>query len=568
MPQTTISPSPGSETRPAEYKPSRTDDSMPYDAGHTEEYDDCFDRVWDDSKFRNNVIAAFSRIIEHRCPKDDVIYLGFQNRFQHLDRGERIIDDPSSRARLSYRSACKRYIRGVRAAEASLSDASPRSPTSEAASEGTSHTSTSEASSESLHSAPWDRESSTSRRLLETLIHIPKVPDLIIHGSDLDRTPGSRRRYRYVCFVDISPGDVPLSDSKRHVTFFLQALKYAVFARDMQGSCHTLQVVGMAFRRIVCDRATNDVYVDVGRTTMTTNNNNNNNNNGQEDLEVVDMSLSELTYYGFVDGAIPISPPSGRTHSEPATAYKNKNKSSHEAKAPVSTPTPDSAGNLFYHLSKPDPDPDPSSSNSKKRPQSDIDARNALFSFFHHMGRSHYDVLRQVDTTPSLEGPLSGLTGKWARVRDVTLYDLGWAVGTVGSRWSDLPGDTPNRAIDFGNEDEDIDADMDLDRDDDYDPTAIERLRKQWLLEQANNKPTMSIEETLPLTSPSTSTSNVTSGAQTETMDQTGSEDAPDERAVPDTDESWDAVAAFQRERRERREEHLRLYEPFTRVPW
>lgn len=84
-------------------------------------------------------------------------------------------------------------------------------------------------------------------------------------------------------------------------------------------------------------------------------------------------------------------------------------------------------------------------------------------------------------------------------------------------------------------------------------------------IEQANNKPTISIEETLPLTS--TSTSNVISGAGVQTMDQTGSEDAPGERAVPDTDESWDAVAAFQRERRERREEHLRLYEPFTRVP-
>ena len=183
------------------------------------------------------------------------------------------------------------------------------------------------------------------------------------------------------------------------------------------------------------------------------------------------------------------------------------------------------------------------------------------------MGRSHYDVLRQVDTTPSLEGPLRGLTGKWARMRDVTLYDLGWAVGTVGSRWSDLPGDTPNRAIDLnpdGNEDEDIDAGMDLDRDDDYDPAAIERLRKQWLLNQANNKPTISGEETTALAS----TSNVISGAGVQTMDQTGSEDAPGERAVPDTDDSWDAVAAFQRERRERREEHLRLYEPFTRVPW
>jgi hypothetical protein len=327
---------------------------MPYDAGHTKEYDVCFDRVWDDLTFRNNVIAAFERIIEHRCPRDDVIYLGYQRRFQHLRAyGEEIIDDPSSRARLSYRSACKRYIRGLWAAEARLSDDSPRFPTSEAASEGTSYTSTSEASSESLHSAPWDRESSSSRRLLETLIHIPKVPDLIIHGEELDREPGSRRRYRYVCFADISPRDVPFSDPKRHVTFFLQALKYAVFARDMQGSCHTLQVVGMTFRRIVCDRATNDVYVDVGRTTMTTNNNNNNNNNnnyGQEDLEVVDMSLGELIYYGFVDGAIPISPPSGRT---PEPAMANKDKSPHEA--PVSTP--DSAGNLFYHLSKPDPDP-------------------------------------------------------------------------------------------------------------------------------------------------------------------------------------------------------------------
>ena len=255
----------------------------------------------------------------------------------------------------------------VTAAEARLSDDPPRSPTSEAASEGTSsHTSTSEASSESFHSRPWDRESSTSRRLLETLIHIPKEPDLIIHGGELDRKPGSRRRYRYVCFVDISPGDVPFSDAKRHVTFFLQALKYAVFARDMQGSCHTLQVVGMTFRRIVCDRATNDVYVDVGRTTMTTNNNN---NNGQEDLEVVDMSLGELIYYGFVDGAIPISPPpSERT---PGPAMANKNKSPHEA--PVSTPTPDSARNLFYHLSKPDPypDPDPSSSNSNSKSMRD-----------------------------------------------------------------------------------------------------------------------------------------------------------------------------------------------------
>ena len=327
MPQTTIPPSPGSGTRPAEYKPSRNDDSMPYDAGHTKEYDVCFDRVWDDLTFRNNVIAAFERIIEHRCPRDDVIYLGFQRRFQYLRAyGEEIIDDPSSRARLSYRSACKRYTRGGRAVEARLSDDPPRSPTSEAASEGTSHTSTSEASSESLHSEPWDRESSSSRRLLETLIHIPKVPDLIIHGEELDREPGSRRRYRYVCFVDISPGDVPFSDSKRHVTFFLQALKYAVFARDMQGSCHTLQVVGMAFRRIVCDRATNDVYVDVGRTTMTTNNNN---NNGQEDLEVVDMSLGELIYYGFVDGAIPISPPSERT-PEPAMANKDKCPTKHQ----------------------------------------------------------------------------------------------------------------------------------------------------------------------------------------------------------------------------------------------
>lgn len=91
---------------------------------------------------------------------------------------------------------------------------------------------------------------------------------------------------------------------------------------------------------------------------MTTNNNN---NNGQEDLEVVDMSLGELIYYGFVDGAIPISPPpSGRT---PEPAMANKNKSPHEA-TPVSIP--DSAGNLFYHLSK--PDPDPSSSKSKKGP--------------------------------------------------------------------------------------------------------------------------------------------------------------------------------------------------------
>ena len=350
---------------------------MPYDAGHTQEYDCCFDRLWDDLTFRNNVIAACGRIIEHRCPKDDVIHLGYQTRFQHLRAyGEEIIDDPSSRARLSYRSACKRYVKGM---TPHLSDDPPRSPTSEAASEGTSsYTSTSEASSESLHSAPWDRESSTSRRLLETLIHITKVPDLIIHGEQLDRAPGSRRRYRYVCFVDISPGDVPFSDAKRHVTFFLQALKYAVFARDMQGSCHTLQVVGMTFRRIVCDRATNDVYVDVGRTTMTTNNNNNN-NDGQEDLEVVDMSLGELIYYGFVDGAIPIPlPPSERT---PEPAMANKNKCPHEAKAPVSTP--DSAGNLFYHLSKPDPDP----SSSKKRPQSDVDARHALFSFFHHMGR-------------------------------------------------------------------------------------------------------------------------------------------------------------------------------------
>lgn len=372
MPRTTIPPSPGSGTRPAEYKPSRNDDSMPYDAGHTEESDDCFDRVWDDARFRNNVIAAFSRIVEHRCPKNDVIYLGHVRRFQHLRAyGDEVIDDPSSRARLSYLSACKRYIRGVWAAEARLSDDPPRSPTCEAASEGTSYTSTSEASSESFHSRPWDRESSTSRRLLETLIHIPKEPDLIIHGGELDRKPGSRRRYRYVCFVDISPGDVPFSDAKRHVTFFLQALKYAVFARDMQGSCHTLQVVGMAFRRIVCDRATNDVYVDVGRTTMTTNHNNNNNNNnyGQEDLEVVDMSLGELIYYGFVAGAIPIPPPPSERTPEPAMA--NKNKSPHEA--PVSTPTPDSARNLFYHLSKPDPypDPDPSSSNSNSKSMRD-----------------------------------------------------------------------------------------------------------------------------------------------------------------------------------------------------
>lgn len=198
------------------------------------------------------------------------------------------------------------------------------------------------------------------------------------------------------------------------------------------------------------------------------------------------------------------------------------------------------------------------------------------------MGRSHYDVLRsKVDRTLSSEGLLQGLTGKWARVRDVTHFDLGWAVGAVGSRWSDLPGDIPNRAIDLnpdGDEDEDIDAGMDLnmDRDDDYDydPRAIERLRKQWLAEQAINKPTLSGEETTALAS--TSTSNVISGAgagagvQFQTMDQTGSEDAPPgERAVPDTDEStWDAVAAFQRERRERREEYLRSYEPFTRVPW
>jgi hypothetical protein len=187
------------------------------------------------------------------------------------------------------------------------------------------------------------------------------------------------------------------------------------------------------------------------------------------------------------------------------------------------------------------------------------------------MGQTHFDILRNVNETP--ESPLRGLTGRWAKVRDVKLEQLGSAAVTIKACWSDLPvGDTEttsSQMLEGNDADGDDGGDIgsnDDDDDDDYGPESEGEGGNNG--EEDDDGPRRTPRspplDGLPPIATSSADPNERSGNE-------------DEKRYPSTgdDMFWDTlgVSAFKREqeerdreRLERRRAWLEQYEPFTRV--
>lgn len=272
------------------------------------------------------------------------------------------------------------------------------------------------------------------KHLLARLMATPLWPNLFISGQVFDQLPPPSRKYRSTLSGEVKP---PTRSIRRYIAYTMQILKYAIIGRDMHGIIHALLMIGMSFRRVICDRNSDDIYVDIGTPA------------NAEDLEIQDMTLEKLLWYGHVAVDDETAEgPSTDPAAEPATSSTSgfgkytsqvkakiktkpysKSKSKTKSKIKVETKPPSLPDKLFYHLSKPNP--------SLPKPQSDLGARHALISFLNHMGQSHFDILRNVNETA--QNPLPGLTGRWARVKNVTMEQLGIAAAFVNSAWSAIP---------------------------------------------------------------------------------------------------------------------------------
>jgi hypothetical protein len=551
---------------PTKFKTCGEDDSMRYDPGQKRAAK-FPSSAWQAKPEEDVVVSAFIKIIEYRCPKDHVISIGDSFTFHGL---ENLVttDNMGSGVRETYASACKRYTKGKEVAAAALDMDQPSSFHS------------SQVSVLDCHRAAFRStgDKVAGQRLLDKLTAVPMRADLFVNGSVYNREPVPLRPFRCVFLGEAKP---PTGSMRTQIAYLVQALKYAVIGRDMLGTVHVLLMVGMGFRRIVCDRTNDDVYVDIGTKA------------GGEVIEVEEMSLIELLWYGHVQGAPPQMPTVASASAGlastsqapvPATADAAKSRGVGQVKAipkakaknkPYSRPPPNKANKiknpspladkLFYHLSKPDP--------SSPRPRSDADARHALISFLDHMGQTHFDILGNVDETP--ESPLRGLTGRWARVRDVKLEQLGSAAITIKACWSDLPvGDTETTSsqnLEGSDAKDDDGGDIgsnDDDEDDDHGPEGEGEGGNNDEEDDDGSRRT-------PRSPPVDGLPPIGTGFA-DPNERSGNEDEK-QYQYPSTgdDMFWDTlgVSAFKREqeerdreRLERRRAWLEQYEPFTRV--
>ena len=548
---------------PTKFKTCGDDDSMRYDPGQKRAAK-FPSSAWQAKPEEDVVVSAFIKIIECRCPEDHAISLGDSFTFHGL---ENLVttDNMGSGSRETYASACKRYTKGLEVAAAALDMDQPSSFHS-------SQVSVLDCDRAAFRSMG---DKVAGQRLLDKLTAVPLRADLFGNGSVYNREPLPSRPFRCVFLGEAKP---PTGSMRTQIAYLIQALKYAAIGRDMLGTVHVLLMVGMAFRRIVCDRTNNDIYVDIGTKA------------GGEMIEVEEMSLIKLLWYGYVEGAPPQMPTvasaglaSTSQAPVPATADAAKSRGISQVKAlpkakakikPYSRPPPPTkakktknpsplADKLFYRLSKPDP--------SSPRPRSDTDARHALISFLDHMGQTHFDILRDVNETP--ESPLRGLTGKWAKVCDVKLEQLGSAAVTIKACWSDLPtGDTEttsSQKLEGNYADGDDGADIDSNDDDDDDDHGSEGEGEGGNHGEEDDDGSRRTPRSPPVDGlPPIGTSSA------DPNERSGNED---EKQYPSTGDAmfWDTlgVSAFKREqeerdreRLERRRAWLEQYEPFTRV--
>jgi hypothetical protein len=547
---------------PTKFKTCGEDDSMRYDPDQKRAAK-FPSSAWQAKPEEDIVVSAFIKIIEYRCPEDHAISIGDSFTFHGLENLV-ITDSMGSGPRETYASACKRYTKGKEVAAAALDMDQPSSFHS-------SQVSVLDCDRAAFRSMG---DKVAGQKLIDKLTAVPLRADLFVNGSVYNREPLPSRSFRCVFLGEAKP---PTGSMRTQIAHLTQALKYAVIGRDMLGTAHVLLMVGMAFRRIVCDRTNNDIYVDIGMKA------------GGEVIEVEEMSLIELLWCGHVQGAPPQMPTvasaglaSTGQAPVPATADAAKSRGISQVKALpkakaktkpyLRTPLPTKAkktkkpsplaDKLFYHLSKPDP--------SSPRPRSDTDARHALISFLDHMGQTHFDILRDVNKNP--ETPLRGLTGRWARVRDVKLEQLGSAAVTIKACWSDLPvGDTETTSSQDleGNDADDNDGGVGGSNDDDDNgPEGNGEGGDNG--EEDDDGPRRTPRsppvDGLPPIKTSSADPNERSGNEDEKRYQ-----------YPSTgdDMFWDTlgVSAFKREqeerdrkRQERRRAWLEQYEPFTRV--
>lgn len=236
------------------------------------------------------------------------------------------------------------------------------------------------------------------------------------------------------------------------IIYLVQAIKYAIAVRDMFGVRYTLFSVGLNFRRIVCTtRAAQaeadvpgDLYIDIGPS-----------GRGEKDtVDVVDMTLEEAVWYGNVrpakaggsrDADVPPKSPGIRDRNEdnlPTDPNATATMLNH-AVFPASLSSfsaaaldrPESAADLFYRLV------------SEDHPDfADDTPRRALLDFLTQMGQTHLDSIRGQD----IPDGLGGLTGRWARVRGVTMFDVAQLAARVGERFKETPAAQKSSSRDQG----------------------------------------------------------------------------------------------------------------------